>query len=354
MDTENMLSAAKKTQIYDFIKVAVEILVVLQHITVMYSDHAAVPQITSSRLLASVYAVLAVATMPIFMCICGAVYDYCISIGKYQNRLRFIGNKFKRLMIPYYVFSAFIVAPVVIKVGVVSWSYPEFLIRGTLLGGLTRHLWFCMSLFCIFILCALLRDVTEKCTPFIILPIAAVMSYIGTRWSAPYFQLHQTLHYILYFYAGTLINSHWDKFAGFIRKHLVMCLMLSAAAWLSILASAHLRYLAAFGSILFIFAVSMPIGIPGLEGHASYALLKKDSFGIYLFHPMMIYLIFYAFRDSTVNPYLISTVTFAAVYSVSIVMTEIIRRMNLGIIIGEKNLKSSRQAAKMLDNSGLK
>ena len=349
-----MLSAAKKTQIYDFIKVAVEILVVLQHITVMYSDHAAVPQITSSRLLASVYAVLAVATMPIFMCICGAVYDYCISIGKYQNRLRFIGNKFKRLMIPYYVFSALIVAPVVIKVGVVSWSYHEFLVRGTLLGGLTRHLWFCMSLFCIFILCALLRDVTEKCTPFIILPIAAVMSYIGMRWSAPYFQLHQTLHYILYFYAGTLINSHWDKFAGFIRKHLVMCLILSAAAWLSILASAHLRYLAAFGSILFIFAVSMPIGIPCLEGHASYALLKKDSFGIYLLHPMMIYLIFYAFRDSTVNPYLISIVTFAAVYSVSIVVTEIIRRMNLGIIIGEKSLKSSRQAAKMLDNSGLK
>lgn len=347
MDKARQLRAADRTQVYDLIKIAVEILVVLQHITVMYSDHGAVAQVTSSRMLASVYSVLAVGTMPIFMCICGAVYSYCLSIGKYKNSLRFIGGKFMRLMIPYYVFSALIVAPVVIKLGIVSWSYPEFLLYGTLMGGLTRHLWFCMSLFCIFILCAIFKRALVNGSPLIILPIVCVISYVGTLWTSPYFQLHQTLRFTLYFYFGMLIDRYWCRFAPFLQKHALLLAAAGAAVWLSVLLSPQIiSYFPAFGAILFVIAAASAVNTARLGSSGVYLLLKRDSFGIYLLHPMMIYLIYYFFRESTVNPYIISSLTFVAVYLASIMLTEIIRKLGLGVVIGEKKPKNAANMGK--------
>lgn len=342
MDKSKSLPApASSTQVYDLIKVAAEILVVLQHITVMYSSHAAVPQLTSSRMLAALYSVLAAGTMPVFMCICGAVYQYCLSAGKYSDRLKFIGTKFKRLMIPYFVFSAFVVAPVVIKLGIVSWSYPEFLLYGTLLGGLTRHLWFCMSLFSIFLLCAIFKRALADCSPLILLPLVCLISYLGTRFVSPYFQLHQTVYFTLYFYLGMLINSSWQKLAELFRKHRILCLTLGGLGWLSVLLLPQLKYLPALGAILFVFTLACAVNTGKLEVNRAYKLLKRDSFGIYLLHPMLVYLIFHAFRYSTANPYLVSLLSFIAVYIVSVIFTEIIRKLHLGVIIGEKSAKKA-------------
>lgn len=341
MDKSKPSKIADSTQVYDLIKVAAEILVVLQHITVMYSSHAAVPQITSSRALSALYSVLAAGTMPVFMCICGAVYHYCLSIGKYGDRLKFVGTKFKRLMIPYFVFSAFVVAPVVIKLGITSWSYPEFLLHGTLLGGLTRHLWFCMSLFFIFLLCAIFKNALRNSSPLLILPFVCLISYAGTRFTSPYLQLHQTAYFTLYFYLGMLINSSWSRLAPALQKYRVLCVLIGAAAWLSVLPLPQLRYLPALGAILLIFSLATAANTQALQKSHAYRLLKRDSFGIYLLHPMMVYLIFHALRYSTVSPYAVSLVGFIAVYAASIILTEIIRKLHLGVVIGEKSGKKA-------------
>lgn len=339
----NPAKTANNTQVYDLIKVSTEMLVVLLHITVMYTTHAAVPQITSSRVLSAVYSVLAAGSMPIFMCICGAVYRYCLDVGKYGDRLKFVGTKFKRLMIPYFVFSAFVVAPVVIKLGIVSWTYPEFLLYGTLLGGLTRHLWFCMSLFFIFLMCAAFGKAIARIYPPIMLLIVCLVSYSGTCFSSPYLQLHQTLYFTLYFYLGTLINSGWQRLAPILRKHCVLCTMTGAAAWLSVLFMPQLRYIPALGAILFIFSVACSVNTDRLESSRVFRLLKRDSFGVYLLHPMILYLIFNTLRYSTANPYAVTVLCFVGVYALTLIITEIIRKLHLGVIIGEKSVRKSMQ-----------
>lgn len=328
--------SADKSQNYDFIKVTSEILVVLQHITAMYSSTSAIAQVTSSRVLSAVFSLIAAITMPIFMCICGAVYNYCISIGKYQNRLKFVGNKFLRLMVPYYVFSIFMVAPVVVKLNITSWNFGEFLVFGTLLGGMTRHLWFCMSLFCIFIVCALIKNTLQKASPFIILPIVCVLSFIGATWKSHYFQLHQTLYFSLYFYLGMLIDRYWDRICGHLRRYSVLSMLIGAALCCTVFALDFYKYTAAIGGILLIFAVSVCVNTGRLEEKPIYQRFKKDSFGVYLLHPMLLYLLFYFCRNSTINPYLLSAVSFVGIYTLTMLMTELIRKLHLGVIIGER------------------
>ena len=332
--------SANKSRVYDFIKVFDELLVVLLHITAMYSPHAAIAQASSSRPLSLLYSCLAAACMPVFMCICGAVYNYCISIGKYRDRLRFIGNKFMRLMVPYFVFSIFTVAPVVTRLGISEWSYGEFLLRGTLLGGMTRHLWFCLSLFCIFIICAVFRDSVQRLSPLIILPIVCVLSYVGSRWSSPYLQLHQTLYFTLYFYIGVLVDRYWDNFSAFIRKYRFICAAAGIILFLSIALIDNYRYPAAFGAIILAFTVSAQINTDKPETFGIYRMLRRDSFGIYLTHPMIIYVIFWLFRSTHADPYILSAVCFICVIPLTVLITEIIRKLRLGVIIGEKTKKA--------------
>ena len=65
-------------------------------------------------------------------------------------------------------------------------------------------------------------------------------------------------------------------------------------------------------------------------------LINKNSFGIYLFHPIIIYLLFYIFGDLPVNPYLLTALVFLTSTAASILLTGLVRRKNMGVIIGEK------------------
>lgn len=65
-------------------------------------------------------------------------------------------------------------------------------------------------------------------------------------------------------------------------------------------------------------------------------LINKNSFGIYLFHPIIIYLLFYIFGDLPVNPYLLTALVFLISTAASILLTGLVRRKNMGVIIGEK------------------
>jgi len=328
-----------KTQVYDFIKIAAEICVVLQHITAMYSSHSAIAMATSSRALAAVYSVLAATTMPIFMCICGAVYNYCISIGKYRNRLKFAGNKFLRLMVPYLVFSVCTVAPVVVKLGITSWSFSEFLLYGTLMGGMTRHLWFCMSLFSIFIICAVFKNTMQRLSPLLLLPAVCVISFIGSSWQSPYFQLHQTLYFLLYFYLGVLIDRYWEGFCRFLRRLPFLSIPAAAALIGSVFVLEASKYPAALGGILLVFSVSVFVNTQRLGAHRLYVMMKRDSFGVYLLHPMILYVEFWLLSQKEINPYTLCIISFVGVYILTTLLTELIRLLHLGVIIGEKSKK---------------
>jgi surface polysaccharide O-acyltransferase-like enzyme len=67
-----------------------------------------------------------------------------------------------------------------------------------------------------------------------------------------------------------------------------------------------------------------------------YKWISPNSFGIYLFHAMIIYMLEFAFRSTPIHPILLSAIVFAASTVLSVILTEIVRKAHLGIILGEK------------------
>lgn len=81
--------------------------------------------------------------LPIFTLIAGFLYSYLYQQGRYNNKLRFIQGKIKRLIVPYIAVGTFIVFFQDIPV---KWMY---------LG--ISHLWYLLFLFECFLICTLLN-----------------------------------------------------------------------------------------------------------------------------------------------------------------------------------------------------
>ena len=69
-----------------------------------------------------------------------------------------------------------------------------------------------------------------------------------------------------------------------------------------------------------------------------YSEIVKNSFGIYLFHPMIIYIIYYSIGSLSVwpiNPIITSLLVFCVSVLMSVLLTILVRRIHLSLIIGE-------------------
>ena len=67
-----------------------------------------------------------------------------------------------------------------------------------------------------------------------------------------------------------------------------------------------------------------------------YQWIAPNSFGIYLFHAMIIYWLEFIASPYQINPYLLSIAVFVISLALSILLTMAVRKLGLGIIIGEK------------------
>ena len=64
-------------------------------------------------------------------------------------------------------------------------------------------------------------------------------------------------------------------------------------------------------------------------------ILSKDSYGIYLFHPMIIYVLFFHLKDYSISPFGVTLIVFTVSFLFSYLLTQVIRKLRLQIIIGE-------------------
>lgn len=64
-----------------------------------------------------------------------------------------------------------------------------------------------------------------------------------------------------------------------------------------------------------------------------YRLLEKDCFGIYLAHPMIIYICFYYFRNMMYNPYITSILVTLIAIVISVLFIELLHRIKQGIVL---------------------
>ena len=325
----------KQSRHYHDLKFITTILVVLAHASRMYTGVGVVKPLLSSSDLSNLTKVIYAFHMPLFIAISGMVYGYCIdNRGKYQNTLRFLGKKAVRLLIPYYFLGLFYVAPVVCYFGIAHRSYLDCCINDILLALNPRHLWFLLVLFEIFVLCAFLKKPFQKL--FFVIPLAVflVMAYNAKRVPI-YFQLQKLMVYPLYFYLGYLLNKHYAR---------IMRVLSHPCTWIVLLAAARLAYPyrnQTTGGILT--AVSAGCLVVGMTCHLPKRFSEnrfvkaanKNGFGIFLFHAMIIYALYYYLGKYPVHPLFLCFGIAVAAYFASWLLTVVFRRLRLGVLIGE-------------------
>lgn len=80
-------------------------------------------------------------------------------------------------------------------------------------------------------------------------------------------------------------------------------------------------------TLLFTWCIPME-SVPGYKG------LLKNSMGIYILHPMMLYILFY-FYKSTINVYLYTASAIIVVTILSFLVCALLRYLKLAVLFGE-------------------
>lgn len=143
--------------------------------------------------------------MPIFVFVSGFLYHYQLEKKAYANNLNFIKGKIKRLLIPFLVWSAIIVAFISNR------NYIEFIIYGA------SHLWFLGMLLILFLIFHPTQKIWTNFTvqkDSIAFTGMLFVSIIILRIpSNPGVIIHQVFAYMYVFYAGMMTHKY-DKYVN--------------------------------------------------------------------------------------------------------------------------------------------
>ena len=323
----------------DNLKVFATLLVVLGHVGVFYSGLGVLefPEQPGIKIMTwLVYSF----HMPLFFFISGVIYGICIGKGKYGDVRIFVGKKVKRLLVPYLFWGIVVVTPVMELLGFTEDGVGRYVVGGILLGRNNRHLWYLLSLFCMFVVTdAIRRVVKNRKVWWVVLGIAAVAAILYNH--APgIFNIGSTTRCWVYFIAGVLLEMK-----GILRKEpskriAIPVVVIGAdilCGW-SVLGSFNdtlQRLVVSSIGIVICFLISGLAG-PLPEG-SFYQIFHRDSFGIYLAHPMIIYILMsLVWRYGRgISGLIIVPIVFIVALGAATGVTELIRKIQLSFVIGE-------------------
>lgn len=324
MDTKQF-----RADTYGVLKALTVLLVILGHITVMYTADGVFHCVAGSRLLVWLATYIYTFHMPVFFMLSGCVYGWGIRAGKYRRAGSFLLKKTKRLLAPYLLFGVLLVVPVVRLCGLSELTVPQGWLHDILLAVQPRHLWYVLVLFEIFLLTVPLRGLCEKHPGFVMLASLAVYAaaeLLIPAKSTNYLQYQNLLKFQPYFFFGVLLDHDFDTLRKWTLrlKWLWILLPLIQALWLFV--PETLVWLkVCFGLLGCVWmlcgAILLREYLPSLCESRILKSLGDCGYGIYLLHPMMVYAIFFFARNWTVNPLLLTAAVFVAVLAVSWTLT---------------------------------
>lgn len=215
----------------DIIKFFGILLVVLGHVTRMYTPKGLITPVVSSTELEMVTNVIYAFHMPLFVFVSGMTFCF-VSLKKedYHSFGSFSVNKIKRLMIPYFVFALFWVMPFMVGYG--FRSFFPYLTNGLLLSLDSRHLWYVWMLFNVFILFWTIRHIIKKFhMPVWVIIFSGIIFFIRSRYSiCPYFQIDNALTYQFWFTIG-YFAMHYKLLFGLCTP-IIICIGLVAIGYM--------------------------------------------------------------------------------------------------------------------------
>lgn len=314
------------------------LLVVLGHVTNFYADSPLVSPLDTSESFGYVSSFIYQFHMPMFIFVSGAVYAFQVeTLKKKSNIWTLIKKKSQRLLVPYVIFGFFIMVPLMacchFREGILDYAY-----HGMLLSKDARHLWYVLALFEIFVLFWCMAKVVDviKFPQWILLPVSLGLYLLSSKF--PYlFQISVAFKYQFWFTLGYEFMIYkriiHDSISYYIVGGVFLVLVLLYKNNLSFKIP-FIETIAAMCGIMLVYHVACDMSF--LTRYKWYQWISKNSYGIYLYHVIVIYLMFYWSRNISISPCILVPLVFGISLIVSLILTEMTRKMGLQFLIGEK------------------
>lgn len=327
-----------KTKVYDLCKILLTLLVVFAHASRMYNGGVYTP-IHESSSLRLLTIMIYTFHMPAFFMLSGCIFGYQIDSGKYRDHKAFLVGKARSLLVPYLIVGILMVAPTMVGLGLTEDSFLHYVCDGIFLGNNNRHLWYILALFWMFALTIPLRKLLlsrKLWCAIVILLGGLLLSYFNPLRGI--LQGWDTANYFLFFLIGIYLNRYWENI--FTRKNrlwialaALVCLMVLAMRVFNI--NRVLYYVFALaGSIAMLCIVSL---LPEAIGNWKLSRqILMDSYGIYLFHPMLIYIFFALTWYRDIHPWILCCGAAVLSVVISMLLSAAVRKLHLGLVLGER------------------
>lgn len=314
---------------YNKIKFCLIFCVILGHITRMYTPDSVFLYYKTVKPLEFLTTFFYGFHMPLFFLISGSIFSYCINdMGKYKNKLKFIEDKFFRLIIPY-LFIGIIVMPfVLIYTNIIDISYVEYVVKGIIFQMNNRHLWFLSYLFLYFLMLIFFR----KRDNGILYILSLIVCLIIAKFNI--LLISNIFYYFIFFYTGYMVNQYYNYllFENNFIKMLFIFLGFLLYTFL-ILIGIPLKVLQIYGCLYFLI---LGLNLNIIKNISVVNALNKYSMGIYLFHPLIIYLIFYLLKIYNFNPYFMCIFAFLIAFILSLGLSKLFNMLKIDFLLGAK------------------
>lgn len=252
--------------------------------------------------------------MPLFMAISGAFFRIQVEKNKWQSLFTLFKNKFKRLLIPFLVFTILYTLPV----KYISNYFEQTSILNAILGQLflfgNTHLWYLFALFIIFMIAyfVLRRDTGVGMLLFLF-----VLHLISYKINVPL--IKSSFQFLFYFAIGFKFEqkrevynhllNHTKKFIYFLLIGFVLFIFMNLGIkrYSIILSKVLVEILAVYGSLVtYTIAYYLTINTKWMNTRI-YQLILVNGLGIYIFSDTLNYLIlkwgFIVAEDLMITPH---------------------------------------------------
>lgn len=264
---------------------------------------------------------------------------FYVNKKKYSDFRLFIIKKWKRLMVPYFLVGIFYVMPVMCTLKITNLNPINYMKENIILSKDARHLWFLWTLFFIFIIFRMFYHRYEKSNRLFIGVLLFFISFFSDKLPN-IFQLQGISYYLFFFCIGYEFDRNKKKIDEFLgnRKWIVIL------GWIFISFVVLYTYNRALNLITAVIGMlclyqCIRITKKYIIQIKIYKWIERDSFGIYLFHPMIIYVLFYwvkKFGFGLKYPIIVCVMIFVITMIASMLFVKIIRWTKYGkLIIGE-------------------
>ena len=242
-------------------------------------------------------------------------------------------------MVPYFLVGIFYVMPVMCTLKITNLNPINYMKENIILSKDARHLWFLWTLFFIFIIFIMFYHRYEKSNRLFIGVLLFFISFFSDKLPN-IFQLQGISYYLFFFCIGYEFDRNKKKIDEFLgnRKWIVIL------GWIFISFVVLYTYNRALNLITAVIGMlclyqCIRITKKYIIQIKIYKWIERDSFGIYLFHPMIIYVLFYwvkKFGFGLKYPIIVCVMIFVITMIASMLFVKIIRWTKYGkLIIGE-------------------